>query len=569
MKRISMFLITILALSLVFTQMAPAFGSTTALKVPVIKSVVSGEDGSVDISWKAVSKADGYSIYRATSKNGKYKKIGSVSKSELSYNDATAREHIVYYYKVRAKSGKNLSPYSKAESGYVPGTIRYVESLNIYWPEADGQFLSGSDVCSNAPTYNFVISYKGQPTSEYTLYCDTSRLDVTKGKNGKLRISPKEKGYYLLTFRFGDEVGTFGIHAGKGETSNITIQWNDHDERLSNECVIIPREKRQLLKVYKNNKRIQTFHVSVSDKSVCTAKVTNGMLQVTNKSPGKCKITITYNGKKTVFDWLVKGGGKAMGVVPVSKSVGKAALEKILKKMTTPEYSRKEIENMVDSGITIEELAEKIHTPADVIQLLYSIDYKKIYVQDNVGLGWPNSAGINWGFIWSAPKAYENRSGNCGGTSVLFNYLLQGDYDEQGYVEYSNSEGGGHIFNYFKMDDVYVMCDFVGLFGRVESPADTRKYIVYIARSTDEFSKYYVENDIAFSIPDDLGGLAAVLYMYKREGDKLPKGEKGEGYGYILPAQYKDDYVILYERPGYRVAWEHFDETLWPKEIYA
>ena len=44
----------------------------------------------------------------------------------------------------------------------------------------------------------------------------------------------------------------------------------------------------------------------------------------------------------------------------------------------------------------------------------------------------------------------------------MLDYLLQDDFDEQDFVEYCNSEGRGHIFNYFMLDDVYVMCDFVG-----------------------------------------------------------------------------------------------------------
>lgn len=59
------------------------------------------------LSWSKVSGAKGYEIYRATSRNGTYKKVATTGKT--SYQDKGLSSKNTYYYKVRAykKSGKN------------------------------------------------------------------------------------------------------------------------------------------------------------------------------------------------------------------------------------------------------------------------------------------------------------------------------------------------------------------------------------------------------------------------------------------------------------------------------
>lgn len=62
---------------------------------------------SVRISWNRVSKANGYQIYRATSKTGNYKRIKNTTTASFKNTGLTTGQK--YYYKVRAykKSGNN------------------------------------------------------------------------------------------------------------------------------------------------------------------------------------------------------------------------------------------------------------------------------------------------------------------------------------------------------------------------------------------------------------------------------------------------------------------------------
>lgn len=55
------------------------------------------------VKWKKVSNANGYEIYRATKKNGKYKKVTTITKNKtVSFTNKSLKKGKTYYYKVRA-----------------------------------------------------------------------------------------------------------------------------------------------------------------------------------------------------------------------------------------------------------------------------------------------------------------------------------------------------------------------------------------------------------------------------------------------------------------------------------
>ena len=68
-------------------------------KVAKVKNAGSTKN-SAKLSWTKVSGAKGYELYRATSKNGTYKKVATTSKT--SYQDKKLSSKKTYYYKVRA-----------------------------------------------------------------------------------------------------------------------------------------------------------------------------------------------------------------------------------------------------------------------------------------------------------------------------------------------------------------------------------------------------------------------------------------------------------------------------------
>lgn len=78
----------------------------------------------VNLSWKTVAAADGYYIYRATSINGKYTKVKTISKnSTTSYIDKVVKSKKQYYYKVCA--------YKAVNNKKVPGEYTNIESIKV------------------------------------------------------------------------------------------------------------------------------------------------------------------------------------------------------------------------------------------------------------------------------------------------------------------------------------------------------------------------------------------------------------------------------------------------------
>lgn len=90
------------------------YGSTSAIyaakptfSIPV-SFVKSFTKGKANLTWKSVSGASGYQIYRSTTKNGKYTRVGTTSAT--SYTNSGLVSGKTYYYKVRAyrNTGKTL-----------------------------------------------------------------------------------------------------------------------------------------------------------------------------------------------------------------------------------------------------------------------------------------------------------------------------------------------------------------------------------------------------------------------------------------------------------------------------
>lgn len=59
----------------------------------------------------------GYEVARATTSGGVFSTIATVEKGVIKYNDTMANVGTTYFYKVRAKAGTELSPYTNDVSG--------------------------------------------------------------------------------------------------------------------------------------------------------------------------------------------------------------------------------------------------------------------------------------------------------------------------------------------------------------------------------------------------------------------------------------------------------------------
>ena len=82
---------------------------------PVVKIGNSSTSGKPVLTWNAVSGATSYKVYRATSQNGTYSLLGTVTAT--SYTNTGAKAGTTYYYRVKACNDAGLSPYSNIVSG--------------------------------------------------------------------------------------------------------------------------------------------------------------------------------------------------------------------------------------------------------------------------------------------------------------------------------------------------------------------------------------------------------------------------------------------------------------------
>lgn len=93
---------------------------------PSWKKVQSAGYQSVKLSWYKVSGASGYEVARATSKNGTYRKIATVTK--VSCTDKSLTTGKTYYYKVRAYQTGKKKTYG-AYSASIAGTPRLAKVI--------------------------------------------------------------------------------------------------------------------------------------------------------------------------------------------------------------------------------------------------------------------------------------------------------------------------------------------------------------------------------------------------------------------------------------------------------
>ena len=117
-------------------QNASASWTSSKLKAAKVDftKVASASYDKLRLSWEPLSGVDGYQIYRATSKSGKYAKIATVKgASSATYTDTGRTCGTRYYYKLRAYKkigGKTVySKYSAILSAYAkPAKVKVTDA---------------------------------------------------------------------------------------------------------------------------------------------------------------------------------------------------------------------------------------------------------------------------------------------------------------------------------------------------------------------------------------------------------------------------------------------------------
>ena len=107
---------------------------------PVITSTSRDKKDSGIVRWRLSSYADGYEVFRSTSKNGTYKKIATIGSTSINaVRDKQLAANTSYYYKVRA--------YSKNSTSVAYGNFGGTKTMNKY--TAPAKVSSSSTTASN------------------------------------------------------------------------------------------------------------------------------------------------------------------------------------------------------------------------------------------------------------------------------------------------------------------------------------------------------------------------------------------------------------------------------------
>ena len=115
-------------------------------------------------------------------------------------------------------------------------------------------------------------------------------------------------------------------------------------------------------------------------------------------------------------------------------------------------YSNADIFQMVDHSPEDKQVA--VSTLYEALQLYQVSGF--ISADDNIRMG---ENGIAWEHHKPGYYAVLTNSGCCATDSNWLHYILDGDYDEIGYIATSQRDGSGHVFNYILQDGWYYMID--------------------------------------------------------------------------------------------------------------
>jgi len=149
--------------------------TTCDLPRPNVTASNVASSGKVKLSWKKIDGAAKYEVYRATSKTGKYTKLGTTTK--LTYTDTNAAAGKTYYYKVKAIHSKSAanSAFSAVDSRTADLKQPTITLSNV---ASSGKNKISWKAISGAAKYQVYFSTTGKDGS-FKLLGTTTKLSYT------------------------------------------------------------------------------------------------------------------------------------------------------------------------------------------------------------------------------------------------------------------------------------------------------------------------------------------------------------------------------------------------------
>lgn len=573
------FITMLLVMCLCFTACSDNEKIPSLPSEPTINSAVAADDGSIDVVLNNTHGSELFDIYRSSAEDSDYVKIGTTAAGEYVYNDNEVDKYKTYYYKVTPGGNSEIS--SSPVSVFTQGTLIHDGSLKVEFAWENGEkhlMETATDFCTSRQKLVLTLLKNGKPTADYTLYCDEARLNPVKQDDGSTVLNPSVRGNYIVTFKSGENLGSVELILDDCGDSDLSLSWSKRSSDIWNDRIIEPTlQKTSYTVLDGNGEPISGYTVTSSDTRICSVEMVGDRFVLTNNSPGTCFITVNYKGQRTKYEMLVRGGLATKEVqniegVTVENGLDPEKASAVIKQFITPQCTIAEIEQMVHEELTLDQYAEKISTAADAINLLYALGYgkePKDLMKDIEFMSEKTRTG--WIFDYSAELNFKLRYGMCAGTSNLMNRLLMDNFDEMGYVMYCNTNEGGHIINYYKVDGIYVICDFVEIihhfdFDGRKYPADITRYFEYVCTSPEKFFEFYQMTNTVATIADPVEGMMAYLVFYEQKGDPIPTGFPWDDPAiFALPEQSRDICDVIYVRDGCTLEFRPLEEDGLPE----
>ena len=214
------FITIILALAIILAMSVPAFADDTtadesapaqltSAQVKTIKPAAKAASYSytkIKVSWDKVEGVDGYKVYRAASKSGKYSLVYTTTNPDKLYYINTGRTTgKTYYYKVRAykKIGKTTyyTKYSSIVSAYARPNKAKISSIVIpYYEKGTAKLVTETYGSTKVTRYVYQVSdannYKGFKVT-WGKVTGATGYQLYMREKGK--TTWKSKGYYTGT----------------------------------------------------------------------------------------------------------------------------------------------------------------------------------------------------------------------------------------------------------------------------------------------------------------------------------------------------------------------------------
>jgi len=211
-----------------------------------------------------------------------------------------------------------------------------------------------------------------------------------------------------------------------------------------------------------------------------------------------------------------------------------------------------QITDLVNSSASLDKVSTAVKTVGDAMAYLYAAGFK----EGPKDILTSASEGQEWRSNFFAESAFKRKEANCGASANLVRRLLDGDYDEVGYVCHTlaTGEGGGHVYNYVKKNGEYFIVDLNAYL--VCKYAPIRVYVMSVGNDLKSYAGSWQQMYSSENIK--------VIYSYN-EPVELPISWSifDDVYVTYLPDIKKNIVNIILESDGYKVGYAKLSTALW------